>query len=1416
MFSSANKTTKTSPAVQQTAGTTFFRKAGEESFFGAKETPSFFKPAVQAKLTVSTPDDPQEKEADAVAEKVMRMPEPIAAAPLSDQNEEKLQRKEGEIQAKQETPLVDRIQCKQEPGLKIQAKAATGGCGAKEDTHIHTKSQTENNTAHNRSSISLYPSDVMRQSGRGPPATSVPFEQTLASSKGGGSALPGNTQQFMESRFNADFSGVRIHTDSTAASLSRSVNAQAFAHGSDIYFNSGKFSPDSTEGKTLLAHELTHTLQQGATGSLHRSLADGPIFLKNGFNNTADHITLYRKQSSKSKTPATPVTEPPSSTSSDTSNTPSTTAPSTVAPNATTEPAPAIAPPVAGSPEPDAQAQAAPASASPVSAPVASASPPAATGADGGGDVSSPEYEQFALQAEAQRKSLRDHATVKKQDITKGAENEKLAISQQVEDEATRLGAVYDDTIIQINNAINNARTEINTNKETKVAQVTATAQVELDKVDNLIVEKQAAVKKVAEQKSTELKAIGENEAKRALDGSTVRVASANELKARKIAEVRGKNNDAQLISGIESEAAKVIADFNKAGGELASAARSRALEGTGNFTKEGEDAASKFSEPKEKARTAITGARDETIKAIGSAASDSLTELTADAKALTEKMQAEKAEKLAQVRANAESIAAGVDNAANEAKAKVDAKTIEVDEEAMRFKDKITEVKWAGPEIDTAALDMQIAVDQHNAEMDTLVSDVIAAIGKGITESVKNLAEAITGQMAEVVKVGAEFETKSSEASTKVVNAMEEQRTKGDEEIKKPGLELGDQLQLAIDRAGEGWSRNLDDARNDIISAVNSGLRKQDDAMAAFDNSLSGIVSKAGSILSGIADALYDFGSFLVGVVVGAFWDVIDFFVAIWNLVKEPLFWFVVAVVALVIVIAIIYFGWAAVAGALAVIGKALVVIGIVIGVGLALYYIYIGFTKPDLSPYERGKYVGKAVVEALLAFAGTGVWAKLTGWMSKVVRIGEVLDLVGDLVKASKLLRKVGEVETVLQLLDKVKDADKLLQLLDKVKDAGEALKLLEKTTDIESLLKLLDLAKADKILTLLEKVKNAAKALELMEEVKNIDTLLSILGKTTDIENLLKLLKAVKDADKVLALLGKSTDIESLLKLMDEIKNAEKILALLEEINDAKKLLELYAKVKDADRLLALAKKVKDTKKLEALLEKVTDAEQLERLLNAVDDVADLEKLLKDMSAAEIDQFINDLKNADKFRIIAKKYVGQALTHYGAEFFKDFAGVDKGTIDHLSVIAGITQKKGITGCHDEAMFLAEMAKQPEKVKAPPGSGRGPITSTAVHPADAAIKKFTYQMWAQDGKGNLASPLVATNDVFYKTTIQGLASNPGTWQALANQAVEHSINTLNFPKGVDGNFTGIAGNGLKWFGWYRGKSIDTIFVVF
>jgi hypothetical protein len=87
-------------------------------------------------------------------------------------------------------------------------------------------------------------------------------EGSLASQKGGGSRLPDDVRDLMESRFGADFGGVRVHTGGEAVQLSKELNAQAFTHGQDIYLGAGRYEPGTAAGQRLLAHELAHVVQQ--------------------------------------------------------------------------------------------------------------------------------------------------------------------------------------------------------------------------------------------------------------------------------------------------------------------------------------------------------------------------------------------------------------------------------------------------------------------------------------------------------------------------------------------------------------------------------------------------------------------------------------------------------------------------------------------------------------------------------------------------------------------------------------------------------------------------------------------------------------------------------------------------------------------------------------------------------------------------------------------------------------------------------------------------------------------------------------------------------------------------------------------------------------------------------------------------
>ncbi|MCE7926807.1 MAG: DUF4157 domain-containing protein [Haliscomenobacteraceae bacterium CHB4] len=139
----------------------------------------------------------------------------------------------------EQEPLVQRMcaECATE-----EENAASDG-GAKEEPDIQTQTESSAPT----------------------PTASPDLQSRLDSTKGGGQPLPEDTRSSMESGFGADFSGVRVHTDSESVQMNKELGAHAFTHGSDIYFNEGKYDTGSTEGKKLLAHELTHTVQQGGS-----------------------------------------------------------------------------------------------------------------------------------------------------------------------------------------------------------------------------------------------------------------------------------------------------------------------------------------------------------------------------------------------------------------------------------------------------------------------------------------------------------------------------------------------------------------------------------------------------------------------------------------------------------------------------------------------------------------------------------------------------------------------------------------------------------------------------------------------------------------------------------------------------------------------------------------------------------------------------------------------------------------------------------------------------------------------------------------------------------------------------------------------------------------------------------------------
>jgi hypothetical protein len=102
------------------------------------------------------------------------------------------------------------------------------------------------------------------------------IERTIDQARGGGHGIDHGTRRHMESAFGADFSGVRIHTDARADGLSQSLSARAFATGRDVFFRQGEYSPGTSSGRELLAHELTHVVQQNGDGIRRKMTVSEP------------------------------------------------------------------------------------------------------------------------------------------------------------------------------------------------------------------------------------------------------------------------------------------------------------------------------------------------------------------------------------------------------------------------------------------------------------------------------------------------------------------------------------------------------------------------------------------------------------------------------------------------------------------------------------------------------------------------------------------------------------------------------------------------------------------------------------------------------------------------------------------------------------------------------------------------------------------------------------------------------------------------------------------------------------------------------------------------------------------------------------------------------------------------------------
>ncbi len=198
------------------------------------------RPVVQTKLTLGPPGDRYEREADSVAKQVMAsLDGPIAAQRQPE--EEELMASRVQRQPDEEELMASRVQ---RQGLEEELMAS----------RIQRQPEEEEELLQGKLQLK-----GIAEPGPVDPA----IESQIQGARAGGQPLDAGVRASMEGAFGADFGGVRVHTGQAADDLNSSLQARAFTTGRDIFFRQGDYDPGSRGGQELIAHELTHVVQQG-------------------------------------------------------------------------------------------------------------------------------------------------------------------------------------------------------------------------------------------------------------------------------------------------------------------------------------------------------------------------------------------------------------------------------------------------------------------------------------------------------------------------------------------------------------------------------------------------------------------------------------------------------------------------------------------------------------------------------------------------------------------------------------------------------------------------------------------------------------------------------------------------------------------------------------------------------------------------------------------------------------------------------------------------------------------------------------------------------------------------------------------------------------------------------------------------
>nr|WP_042187028.1 hypothetical protein [Kibdelosporangium sp. MJ126-NF4]CEL17756.1 Large Ala/Glu-rich protein \ len=725
---------------------------------------------------------------------------------------------------------------------------------------------------------------------------------------------------------------------------------------------------------------------------------------------------------------------------------------------------------------------------------------------------STPEFLSLVADIEARRTAILAHSMAQAEQIRTTADTLKQRYRSTADTKASAVEQAHADALGVVHQHASTAQATIGGNLEAELARVDTAADAELQRLDRVIEDKRGTVTRHAEEKVATAEQRGTEQAERASTGTAERARRAEEIATTKVERYRDHEQADEIRDTVSSAQRDVIAEVNRTGTAVANSVRTKSTELGGHFRDEAAKTARDFDQPRTDARTQILENRDRTKDTLREIAGAATARINAEAAQLGTSLQEESVRRATEIRGQAAVFDASIDESVATTVTQLAGPAEALAGDLAAFAQDNQDVACYQPFVDEARDELLAAATERETQIDDLATQFLGSLDQTTGDAETTLTDYGQALVESAQQAGTGFGGPVNEIMESTAQQMHDTTDEGARSMGVVTDGMGRELDRAIGDLDSQWDDKLSEHTAELRGEVDTALADEDRVVERFERDIEVSVDRIVEE-SGFFDSVWNF---CVGLAEGIWHGAVALFKGVWDAIKTPLFWIAVAVVVVVLVIAVVVLVikgaavLAAIAAVLAFAGKVLLVIGVIVGAIAAIYYVYLAFTRPDLTWRQRGELVGRAIFEAAMAFTGTGILARLKVF-AQVSRFRALVARVGNLALAIKLVNMVPDLEKIARLLD-LAEAANVVRVLDKVADAELAIALLSRVRDVEELIVLVDrigdASKLARLPELIDLVGDTRKVGRLLERVPNPDDLTRMIGEVGGPDALLRL--------------------------------------------------------------------------------------------------------------------------------------------------------------------------------------------------------------------------------------------------------------------------------------------------------------------